>query len=661
MISKETFTKRQVHLDFHTSPDIQRIGENFSKENFQSALRLGSVESITVFAKCHHGLCYYPTREGKMHPHLDFDLTGSMVDAAQEIGVRAPIYITAGWSDHDAKEHPEWIAKRHDGSEFTSPGYADLSDPEAPKNHCAWQTLCLNDGNGYTEHIYRLTEEICKRYSKVDGLFYDICIIHDECYCESCVKGMKAMGLNPDKREDAKTYFIEKRRAFMKKCGEIMRKYHPSATIFFNSGGANQYKNAYHDLQTHYEMEDLPTAWGGYNKLPLRAKFFEGYGKPTLAMTGKFHLDWGEFGGFKPKEALKYEIVLMALYGVGASIGDHLHPDGEMEAETYRNIGFAYDYIEKIAAYCYGGKSIANLGVYPSDIAAANEGISNILCENQIDYDVVVNNNFSRYDTVIFSEGTKLDEAGLTELKKYLKDGGKLLLMADSLVENGRFRLDFGVDYIGASEYDCDYISSLNNNEQLPFAPMLCNIPSHRVGVRSGEVLAEAIEPYFSRTAAHFCGHKNTPHNKASAKHPAIVKCPNVVYTAHSLARQYYEYGSVYHKRYFMAALNTVYAGSPVKVDGLYSEGRCRTIKQEDNNRYCINLAYASPSRRGVSEIIDDITPLYDLKIEAKLPERIKRVYLPLSGEQIEFSEEEGNTVFTIKKLLCHETIVLEY
>jgi len=650
-----------VHLDFHTSPDIEGIGRNFSKKDFQSALKLGRVESITVFAKCHHGLCYYPTSEGKMHPHLDFDLTGEMVEAAHEIGVRAPIYITAGWSDLDAKTHPEWIARKKDGSEFTSPGYEAAYDPDFPKKHCAWQTLCLNDGGGYAEHIYRLTEEISKRYSKIDGLFYDICIVHDVCYCESCLRGMKKAGLDPESVDDAKAYFTEKRSLFMKKCGDIMKKYHPNATIFFNSGGANQYKKEYHHLQTHYEMEDLPTAWGGYNKLPLRAKFFRRYGKPSLAMTGKFHLDWGEFGGFKTKEALKYEVALMALYGVGASIGDHLHPDGKMEEETYRNIGYAYDYLEKIAPFCYDGESICNLAVFPSDCKESNEGISNILSENQIDFDLIVNNNFSDYDTVIFSEGARLDPEGVEALKKYISLGGKILLMADALLEDESFSIDFGIKYLGCPKFDCDYIYPTSEAMPLPEAPMLSNLPSHIVSVARGEVLAEAMDPYFSRTIGHFCGHKNTPHNKNSEKRPAIIKNGNTVYLAHPLARQYYEFGSVYHKRYFIEALSTVYKGPKIKVEGLYSEGRVSAIKQADKNRYSINLAYASPSRRGAAEIIEDIVPLYNVKIKASLPEKIKKAYLPLSGEQLSFKVENGVVELTLPRLLCHETILLEY
>ena len=61
---------KRVHLDFHTSPDIDGIGDRFNKEEFTATLKAAGVDLMTVFAKCHHGYCYYPTRVGKMHPHL---------------------------------------------------------------------------------------------------------------------------------------------------------------------------------------------------------------------------------------------------------------------------------------------------------------------------------------------------------------------------------------------------------------------------------------------------------------------------------------------------------------------------------------------------------------------------------------------------------------
>lgn len=65
---------RHIHLDFHTSKKIPGVGSAFDAAQFQRALKLGHVDSITVFAKCHHGWHYHPTTAGCQHPSLGFDL-----------------------------------------------------------------------------------------------------------------------------------------------------------------------------------------------------------------------------------------------------------------------------------------------------------------------------------------------------------------------------------------------------------------------------------------------------------------------------------------------------------------------------------------------------------------------------------------------------------
>lgn len=651
--------KRQVHLDFHTSPDIPGIGSKFSPENFKKALKTGNVESITVFAKCHHGYCYYPTKVGEMHPHLDFDLTGAMVDAAHEAGVRAPVYITAGWSHKDAMEHPEWRAKNKQGEDWLI-NYDESRGMGDAKPFCSWHLLCLNDGS-YCRHIYSLTEEVCRHFKQLDGLFYDICVIGDVCYCDECRAGMVKMGLDPENEEDAKRYFIIKRSDFMRKCGEILHKYHKDATIFFNSGGADAGRPQYHEYQTHFEMEDLPTAWGGYDKMPLRAKFFEKSGKPFLGMTGKFHLDWGEFGGFKTKEALKYETAAMALYGAGCSIGDQLHPDGEMELSTYENIGYAYDYLERIEPFCYGGESTADLGLYLSDNRDSNEGVCSILLENQIDFDIVKDGDFDRFKTVIFPDCAALREEDTAAFDRFLKGGGSVLFSGESLLKDGKFLIDCGVDYLGPAQYDCDYIRPL---DELQFedvrSPFLCYIPSVRAKARLGtKVLSEVLEPYFSRTYGRFCGHKNTPYNKSAERTLGMAQHGNVIYISHKIGEIYKKYGAVLHKRYFMSALSRIY--TPRLRTDLYSEGRCRLISQPDKNRYCLNMLYCSPSRRGCAEIVEDIVPLYSIPVEIDLSERVKSVKSGLTGEKLDFKQNEKTLYFTLPKLSCHEAVVIEY
>jgi UDP-N-acetylglucosamine pyrophosphorylase len=55
--------KRCIHLDFHTSEKIKGIGEKFDKTEFINALKEANLDSITVFAKCHHGCLYYPSEK----------------------------------------------------------------------------------------------------------------------------------------------------------------------------------------------------------------------------------------------------------------------------------------------------------------------------------------------------------------------------------------------------------------------------------------------------------------------------------------------------------------------------------------------------------------------------------------------------------------------
>ena len=186
---------RCVHLDFHTSPDIAGIGEKFDKDNFINTVKNADVELMTVFAKCHHGYTYYPTKVGTMHPGLKFNLLGEQLDALRSVGIKAPIYIPIGWSKKDADEHPEWrqidIDTGREKCIGTDP--EQLSDPEAYIRDCSWTVLC--PGGTYGDYLEALTREICESFDVSDGIFYDICFFGDNCVCDACVREMKKKGL----------------------------------------------------------------------------------------------------------------------------------------------------------------------------------------------------------------------------------------------------------------------------------------------------------------------------------------------------------------------------------------------------------------------------------------------------------------------------------
>ena len=150
---------RQIHLDFHTSKHIDGIGEKFDKQQWQQALKAGNVNHINIFSKGHHSWSYYPTKVGQQHPNLDFDLLGVQIEACHEIGVRCPLYFTVGWSVNDAEQHPEWCARKKDGT-YLAMNYDLNAQPSDPKPYVSWKWLCAAAGGPYNEHVKKQVEEI---------------------------------------------------------------------------------------------------------------------------------------------------------------------------------------------------------------------------------------------------------------------------------------------------------------------------------------------------------------------------------------------------------------------------------------------------------------------------------------------------------------------
>lgn len=651
---------RQVHLDFHTSPDIPGVGRFFDKGQFQAALKEGNLNSITVFAKCHHGLCYYPTKVGTQHPTMDpnFDLTGAMVDAAHEIGVAAPIYITTGFSVLDAEKHPEWCMRDANGA-IRQPAVDPNAQPDDPRPACSWQYLCMS--GEYAEHIYALTKEIVDRYPVVDGLFFDIVYLDDVCYCPNCLKGMKEEGLDPDNIEDAREYYRRSHLRFMAECDKILHAKFPEATIFFNSGGAEIYRPEYHAGQTHYEMEDLPTTWGGYNKMPPRASFMSRYpDKEYLGMTGKFHTSWGEFGGYKNPDALKFEVLMMGMYGARCSVGDQMPPNGRMDMETYRLIGHAYRALEAVEPWVYPAQSTATLGVYLCGNADSDEGLHAMLLESHIDFEIVMpGDDLSRFRALILPDSVKVTPEEAARINTFIAGGGAVLFNGTSALNDGKFLLDAGMHYAGKPEYRQDYFCA-GEQMKLPFgnAPFLCYQSAQRTEITDGEVLAQVYEPWFDRTYLHYCSHQNTPYQDEAAAHPAAVRKGKVIYLAHPLCSMYQLDGAQLFREVLINALKLIY--SPKYTVSLPSAGRTRLTFQPEQNRYVFHAAYASPVQRGRTSVLEDMPVMIDTKVDIEMSAAVKAVTMVPSGEVLAFEQDGGRLTFTIPRFQCHQAVEIK-
>lgn len=651
---------RQVHLDFHTSGLIEGVGSAFSKQQFTESLRVGHVDSITVFSKCHHGWSYHPTKVNEQHPSLGFDLLGAQLEACREAGVRAEVYISAGLDEKEAVRHPEWLVRHPDETTFWTP---DFTRP-------GFHLLCFN--SGYLELLLKQVEEVMELYHP-EALFMDICSAHP-CHCASCRNEMLQNGLNPADPADA---MKQAEAVYVRYCQAVraaIDKFDPKTAVFHNAGHIARGKRSFVDFDTHLELESLPTGGWGYDHFPLSASYVRTLGKEYLGMTGKFHKSWGEFGGFKHPNALRYETALSAAFGAASSIGDQLHPCGEMDMTTYRLIGAAYADLEKIESWCRNALPVVDIALLSSESiitdapvhsqsGLADMGANRMLLEGKYLYNVIdTEEDFSKYKLIILPDSIRLNKSLQAKLADYLSGGGKLLASGESGLWADRedFALDLGIQYLGRSEFSPDYLDTTDllatNN-----GVMVMYSRGHRFALVGAEKLASRQDSYFNRAVNEFCSHQHTPNNRKSAG-PGAAITKNAAYIGWNVFEDYAVKGSLHLKELVIALIEKLISNQKTLTVTLPDRGVVTLMQQPAFNRYITHLLFAHTSHRGKdTEVIEDLIPLYDTKVSIKLPQKPARVTLAPQNTALPFDYQNDTLSFCVDKFVCHQMISIEY
>jgi Hypothetical glycosyl hydrolase 6 len=658
---------RQVHLDFHTSEYIPNIAEKFDKKQFQEALKVGHVNSINVFAKCHHSWAYYPSTVGKTHPNLKIDLLGEQIKACHEIGVKAPVYFTIGWSARDAEEHPEWCVKSKDGS-IANLNYNLKAKPTDAKETYSWKCLNAAKGGPYHEYVKKQIEEVCQRYKDLDGFWFDIYHIASADYSPSSMERMKKEGIDTNDDAAVQKSFALALKAHMKDLRDLVAKYHPKATVFFNTANhinnMEIFKQRLYDLNTQQDLEDLPSTWGGYDKLPLESKYHLGEGVASTAMSGKFHKAWGEFGGFKHPGALRYEAAAMLSHGVSCNFGDQLHPSGEMDMETYKRIGYAFSYAEKIEKYGLGGVPASRLGMWLTLETKADLGVVNMLLESHNDFVVANEKNMDNLSVIIIPSKPSLTDDQATKLNNWATKGGKLIVIGEGGLDKDKkkFILNVGADYLKKSDNSFDYtVVTPTLMNKMVSTPYLNYESGLLVKPTTAKVLASIREPYFNRTYEKYSGHRETPYKTENSVYPAVIQNGNVTYIAHNLDQSYYTNGVQLHRQLFENVIDNVNPNPLVRVKNLQSCGRMSVLKQAAQNRYVAHLLYTPAVQRGDTTIIEDFVPISGVTLEVSIPENVKKVYQIPGNKPLPLKKVGGKLQVNVPTFTMHTGIVFEY
>jgi hypothetical protein len=660
---------RQIHLDFHTSEHIPGIGADFDAADFVATFKKAHVDSVTIFAKCHHGWAYYPTEVGAPHPNLARpDLLGEMVDALNAADIECPIYITVQWDERNARLHPEWRARSATANRF---------DPSQLK--AGWHTLCLNH-KAYRDELLAMAREVASRYA-TPGIFFDI-VLTPDCVCQECLDTMAAQGLDPENPADRLTKDEWVNEVFRTEMSAALNAEFPGLRIFYNCGHIHKQGPQRFAPYSHLELESLPTGGWGYNHFPASARYAATLGLDFVAHTGKFHTSWGEFGGFKHPDALEFEAAQMVALGSKCLVGDQLHPNGAINPDTYASIGPAYARVEKLEPYLEGATQVSEVAILSAEYFHhagdrnnnADDGAAQMLQELQRPFDVIdPSADFSRYRVIILPDEVPVEDDLAQRFREYLAGGGKLLMSGISaLQDDGHFAVPAGIRNTGQVEFEPSYLRASNDlDPSMTQSPFVVYGRAQAIVAEGATVLAEVVPPYFNRTYQHFSSHAHAPDDTSAAPLGAGVTIHNgVAYVAYPIFSIYRAMGQPLY-RYLVRGLLDRLLPDPALTTNLPSAGRASLTHQDERSRHVLHLLYGAPQVRGnavpaangvrVMEMIEDIPSIGPISARVRLPNRPQRAYEAISGEPLVITDLGGGQYgVTLDRLRIHAAVVFE-
>ncbi len=648
---------RQIHLDFHTSEWIPDVASDFNAAEFARTLTSARVNSINVFAKCHHGYAYYDTNLGAKHPSLRIDLLGEMVEACKRAGITVNYYYSLVWDVYQSRKHPEWRALDKDGKPVGGP----------PSD--AWPWMCMN--TPYLDQVVAENEEIVRKY-ELNGAFFDILKqIPEGCFCKWCVEDRRKLQLENDIFRHNKSVALK----VEKRLFELLRRRNPKSLCFFNSRLVIGVRDEL-DSYSHIEVESLPTGGWGYSHFQQRVRYMRTLGKETVGMTGRFHKSWGDFGGLKNQAALDYECLNFIANGAKVCVGDQLHPRGRLDAATYKRIAETYRKLEALEPWTRGARAVADIGVISTaatnpDMTTAkvppvDQGFTNMLLELHHQFDVLdLDSDFAAYKVIIVPDEIRPSEKLTRKLREYQDRGGAMLVTGTSLLDGAKFAIDLGVQYEGPAKFKGEYmVLKPGAFPGIDETPYFLYQPGVSVVAKPGtEILATYGHPYFDRTAEHFVSHKQTPMERATNE-PLITRSKDgVIYVANPFFRSYSQDGYAIQKQVIAELLRMLLPKQAVLAPNLPSTAQVTMLEQRipGGIRRVVHVLYYPLTRRAPDiDIIEEPGILENVRLSVRLPQHPLAVVTVPDQKPVEFVHNEFYTTFTLPRIVGHQAIAFE-
>ncbi len=519
-------------IDNHISEDDPTSMTKFDPAQYVAMVKKAGVESAMVYAVCHNGNSYYPTKVGHIHANVNGrDIFGDTVKLLRREGIVPVGYYTSIYHNHSANTHPEWR----------------VTDVNGTQHGGRYWWSCPNNDEYVAFTLAQIGEIISY---DIDGIFNDMTFWPLVCVCKNCrEKYQKETGRDiPLKlnwrnsewvgfqrfRERSMASFTRKISDFVKSKKDITVT-HQTSTIMH--GWVHSYTLGI-AAACDYTSGDF---YGGKYQHVLGAKVLAGISKnmPYEFMTSRC-VNLRDHTSMKSEAELTAEAsVTLANAGAYFFI-DAINPDGTLEDDVYERLGKVS---KKLAPFTETVKRhipniVADKALYYSSSAYIDEnavtnimsdtpsgnpaveelaGTSVFLTRTHIPFRIISNEakELGGLNTIVMNNILYTTKEENARIRKFVKDGGTLIATGmTSLYEPDGTTTDdfgladvFGVAYTGKKSKRFHYLS---------FADRHWLVSSHSsaplVRAKEAKVLANIVEPLFDPDEEKYASiHSNPP------------------------------------------------------------------------------------------------------------------------------------------------------
>ncbi len=657
-------------IDNHITDLKPEFMSRFEPAEYVRMVKLSGVDSSMVYACCHNGNCYYPTKAGHMHTGLKGrDIFGETVSLLRKENIIPVAYYTVIYHNESAKNHPAWRCRDINGKEH---------------NGRYWYS-CPNSDE-YLAYVKAQLSEIS--VYDVAGFFIDMTFWPMVCRCENCrakylAETGKELPLTIDWADPEWVIFQRSRERWMAefaaKISEHVRSLNPDFSV------THQFSPVLHGwgmgqssgiaLASDYASGDF---YGNKYQHRLGAKIFDAYSKfkPYEFMSSRC-VNLHDHTSTKSEDELYLHAGTTLANGGAYFFIDAINTDGTLNEDVFRriaNIGkrlkpfkdFVQEKTPELSAVCglyfsmsscvnpeLSGVKLAdmheagnnNMSVRENILVTEVTGTAVVLNHMKVPYKILtdLSKDFSGLKTIIINNAAYMSEEEVSRIREFVKNGGTLIATGlTSLYKlngesSGNFQLAdvFGVDYSGKKAEQISYLKC--GNELIS-----CDMRAPLVKASSARVRGIVNRTDFpcSDAEAYASIHSNPPGYDSEYAGLTVNSYGKgcCIYLAQSILRKQQDSQQEFAKKLFGEFLPQPFKGSKNLPNSL----ELTVMKTEDASSLIISLV-------NYQEELPNI-PLQNLKIRFELPEgfsfkSIRRVF---DSSEVKFSREGALVSFEV-------------